>query len=99
MEDLWIPLDYTTVSTPNESQPQAHNLEVMEKFPIEFYKTTELMPKASDVKSVTMVKDRLGKREMFYGYDFTHDTSVLFGELHPPNPVLHMQLLHRYLPS
>ena len=71
------PLLIQPLVLPHESQPQAHNLEVMEKFPIEFYKTTELMPKASDVKSVTMVKDRLGKREMYYGYDFTHDTSVL----------------------
>ena len=60
------PLLIQPLVLPHESQPQAHNLEVMEKFPIEFYKTTELMPKASDVKSVTMVKDRLGKREMYY---------------------------------
>ena len=56
------PLLIQPLVLPHESQPQAHNLEVMEKFPIEFYKTTELMPKASDVKSVMPMvpKDRLG---------------------------------------
>ncbi|MDI1494915.1 MAG: DNA polymerase II large subunit [Cenarchaeum symbiont of Oopsacas minuta] len=71
------PLLIQPLVLPNESQPQAHNLEVVKNFPIEFYKITKSMPKATDVKSVVTVKDRLGKREMYSGYDFTHETSLL----------------------
>ena len=62
---------------PHESQPQAHNFEVMKHFPLSFFDATFLKQKAADVTNVDTVKSRLETKAAFYGYDFTHNTSTL----------------------
>jgi DNA polymerase II large subunit len=62
---------------PHESQPQAHNFEVMKNLPLSFFDATLQKQKAADVTSVETVKSRLETNAAFYGYEFTHDTTTL----------------------
>ena len=62
---------------PHESQPQAHNFEVMKSLPLSFFDATLEKQKASNVSNVETVKSRLETKKAFYGYDFTHDTTTL----------------------
>ncbi|MFQ5781677.1 MAG: DNA polymerase II large subunit [Nitrosopumilus sp.] len=71
------PLLVQPLVLPHESQPQAHNLEVVKSFPLEFFKSTLKHIKASDVKSVEIIKSRLDTEKQFYDYFFTHSTSSL----------------------
>ena len=71
------PLLIQPLVLPHESQPQAHNLEVTKSFPLEFYETTMMEPKASDVACVEIIKSRLETKEQFRNYHFTHNTSTL----------------------
>ena len=71
------PLLVQPIVIPHEAQPQAHNLEVCWSFPLEFFQKTAGRPKASNVKCVELVKDRLGTGGEFSGYAYTHHTSVL----------------------
>lgn len=71
------PLLIQPLVLPHESQPQAHNLEVTKTLPLEFFESTLLQLKASDVTSVEIIKSRLETKEQFFGYYFTHPTSAL----------------------
>ena len=71
------PLLIQPLVLPHESQPQAHNLEVTNNFPLAFFESTLSEQKASDVTSVEIIKSRLETKEQFYGYNFTHSTSSL----------------------
>ncbi len=71
------PLLIQPLVLPHESQPQAHNLEVTKLLPLEFFESTILQQKASDVTSVEIIKSRLETKEQFYDYHFTHQTSKL----------------------
>jgi len=62
---------------PHESQPQAHNFEVTKNFPLSFYESTYLNHKASEVNSIEILKSRLETKEEFYGFYYTHKTSLL----------------------
>ena len=62
---------------PHEAQPQAHNLEVCESFPLEFFEGTALSPKATKIDCIELAKDRLGTEKEFSGYLYTHDTTAL----------------------
>jgi DNA polymerase II large subunit len=71
------PLLIQPVVLPHESQPQAHNFEVMKKLPLEFFEDTISAKKASEVKSVEIIKSRLETERQFYDYHFTHTTTTL----------------------
>lgn len=71
------PLLIQPVVIPLESQPQAHNLEVVKKFPLEFFEDTLQKKNASQVACVEIVKSRLQNESQFYGYNFTHHTTTL----------------------
>jgi DNA polymerase II large subunit len=62
---------------PHESQPQAHNLEVVKSLPLDFFKSTLQQNKASAVSSVEIIESRLDTERQFYDYYFTHQTSSL----------------------
>ncbi|CAD6368670.1 DNA polymerase II large subunit [metagenome] len=71
------PLLIQPLVLPHESQPQAHNLEVIKFLPLEFFKSTNNQNKASDITCVEIIKSRLETERQFYGYYFTHSTSSL----------------------
>jgi len=71
------PLLIQPLVLPHESQPQAHNLEVIKFLPLEFFKSTIQQSKASDITSVEIIKSRLETERQFFGYYFTHHTTTL----------------------
>ncbi len=71
------PLLVQPLVLPHESQPQAHNLEVVKNFPLEFFTNTFEQIKASAVRSVDVIKSRLDSEQQFCDYHFTHKTSTL----------------------
>lgn len=62
---------------PHEAQKQAHNLEIVKNFPLEFFAATESEPKASEVKCIKTVKACIGTPDEYSGYEFTHQTNSL----------------------
>ncbi|RNJ80094.1 MAG: DNA polymerase II large subunit [Nitrosopumilus sp. B06] len=71
------PLLVQPLVMPYESQSQAHNLEVVKSFPLEFFESTLEAPKAADISSVDMIKSHLDTKRQFCDYFFTHTTSSL----------------------
>lgn len=71
------PLLIQPLVLPHESQPQAHNLEVVKFLPLEFFKSTIQQNKASDITCVDIIKSRLDTERQFFGYYFTHTTTSL----------------------
>lgn len=71
------PLLIQPLVLPHESQPQAHNLEVVKFLPLEFFKSTIQQNKASNVTCVDIIKSRLETERQFFGYYFTHSTTSL----------------------
>lgn len=62
---------------PHESPPQAHNLEVCDAYPLQFFEDTLMKKRAADIKSVDLVRHRLDTAGQFSDYLFTHNTSTL----------------------
>ena len=71
------PLLVQPVVIPHESQPQAHNIEIVKNYPLSFFESTLQKFKAVDITSVETIKSRLETKEEFYNYYFTHLTSTL----------------------
>lgn len=70
------PLTLTMRLDPSEVDKEAHNVDVMFRYPLEFYEATMKHPGPKDVeKLVDMVAKRLGKPSQYEGFGFTHDTA------------------------
>ena len=60
---------------PREVQRQAHHMDVMSSYPEEFYDATQRKESPSTIEPrMDMIKHRLGTKEQFEGFGFTHDT-------------------------
>ena len=59
---------------PHEVQRQAHNIDVDEKYPLNFYRSSWNMEKTSVIDNIDLVKYRLGQANQFFDYKFTHPT-------------------------
>lgn len=78
------PLIIQPIIIPHEIQRQAHNLDIMQKYPLEFYQATKSEPLPSQITGgMELVRDRLKKPEQFYDFHFTHSTSNI--TVGPPN--------------
>jgi DNA polymerase II large subunit len=63
---------------PYEVQRQAHNLDISQIYPLEFYEATWKRGKAGDfISKIETVKNRIGKENQFFDYLFTHITDFL----------------------
>jgi DNA polymerase II large subunit len=70
------PLVLTTTLDPKEVDDEAHNIDVVERYPLEFYKATLRYARPQEVKAlIETVSDRIGKPEQYEGFRFTHPTS------------------------
>jgi DNA polymerase II large subunit len=70
------PLVLTTRINPDEIDKEAHNLDVLSKYPLDFYEATMRYSNPKDVESVMdLVSGRIGKINQYEGFGFTHDTS------------------------
>lgn len=72
------PLQVQPIIIPKEVQRQAHNIDVMNKYPLKFYEETSkgLFPDEL-IDIIDIVRDRLDKKDQFRNFYFTHDTNVL----------------------
>ncbi|OYT59689.1 DNA polymerase II large subunit, partial [Euryarchaeota archaeon ex4484_178] len=69
------PLVLTTRITPTEIDKEALHVDVMERYPLEFYEKTLEFAKPDDVASIMdFVKKRIGTPRQYEGFKFTHDT-------------------------
>ncbi|MEE9564978.1 MAG: hypothetical protein V3V63_04645, partial [Candidatus Hydrothermarchaeaceae archaeon] len=70
------PLVLTLKLDPREIDDEVHNVDIVERYPLEFYESTLTYTKPQNVvKLIERVGDRIGKPEQHYGLKFTHDTT------------------------
>lgn len=70
------PITLSLVIDPKEVDDEVHSMEVVDRFPLEFYYATERFASPSDV-NIKTVKDILGKEEQFKSLGLTLDSSSL----------------------
>ena len=72
------PLLIQPVVLPHEVQRQAHNVDIANAYPLDFYEATWKQAKAADVADmIETIKNRIGDSRQFFGYGFTHMTDSL----------------------
>ena len=72
------PLLIQPIVLPYEVQRQAHNIDVVHVYPLEFYESTWKQLKAGSlVAKIELLKNRIGTENQFFGYAFTHYTGLL----------------------
>lgn len=70
------PLVLTSRIDPNEVDKEAHNVDVLFQYPLEFYEATLKYTHPKDiVKIMDTVSGRLGTPSQYEGFGFTHDTT------------------------
>lgn len=76
------PLLIQPIVLPHEVQRQAHNIDIVEKYPLNFYQKTWLGIKAADISdTIEILKNRIGSDKQFYDYGFTHSSSALISDI------------------
>ena len=71
-----VPLIFSTRINPTEIDKQAHNMDVMARYPIEFYEATQRYANPVEVaKMMETVERRLGTEVQYEGLRFSFDTS------------------------
>ena len=69
------PLVLTTRINPDEIDKEAHNLDVLPRYPLEFFEATRRYSNPKDVEKVMdLVAGRIGEKGQYEGFGFTHDT-------------------------
>ncbi|HXV89574.1 MAG TPA: DNA polymerase II large subunit [Nitrososphaeraceae archaeon] len=68
---------------PHEVQRQAHNIDVDERYPLDFYRSSWNMEKTNVIDNIDLIKKRLGHAKQFFDYKFTHTTdNIMLDESH-----------------
>ncbi len=71
-----LPLILTTRLDPSEVDKEAHNLDTLSRYPLEFYEATLRHEPAKNLESVMgLVSSRLGTELQYEQFGFTHDTT------------------------
>jgi len=68
------PLVMSSRIDPSEIDDEAHNMDVVEQYPLEFYEATREMADPEDV-DITIAEESLGTDEEYTGFRHTHDTT------------------------
>ncbi len=69
------PLVMSSRIDPSEIDDEAHNVDIMNEYPREFYEATREMADPEAVEDVmTIAEDRLGTEGEYHGFAHTHDT-------------------------
>ncbi|MFC6615701.1 DNA-directed DNA polymerase II large subunit [Halopenitus salinus] len=72
------PLVMSSRIDPSEIDDEAHNMDIVRRYPREFYEATLEMADPGDVEDAIRIgEDTLGTPEQYRGFDHTHDTSDL----------------------
>ena len=70
------PLVLTTRLDPNEIDKEAHNIDVLWEYPLEFYRATMEYKHPREIDAfMDQVSGRIGSALQYEGFGFTHDTS------------------------
>lgn len=70
------PLVLTTRIDPSEVDKEAHNIDLLRRYPLEFYEATLDYANPKDVEKIMdTVSSRLGTSGQYEGWGFTHDVS------------------------
>ncbi len=69
------PLIFNTRINPTEIDKEAHNMDVMARYPLEFYEATLRFGNPVEVKLMETVERRLGAEAQYEGLAFSFDTS------------------------
>lgn len=73
------PLMTQILVIPKEVQRQAQNIDYIKYYHKTFYENTQESPLPQTISQIMdIAKDRLGKKEQFSEFNFTHDTSILY---------------------
>ena len=69
---------------PHEVQRQAHNIDIDDTYPLDFYRSSWNLEKTTNViDNIDIVKKRLGQANQFFDYKFTHTTdNIMLDESH-----------------
>jgi DNA polymerase II large subunit len=68
------PLVLTTVLDPREVDEESHNMDIVSRYPLEFYEATLRYAKPQEVEDIIeTVSKRIGSEKQYYGFSFTHD--------------------------
>ena len=70
------PLVMSSRIDPNEIDDEAHNMDVVSRYPKEFYEATREMADPGEV-DIEIAEDTLGTDEEYAGFEHTHDTTDL----------------------
>jgi DNA polymerase II large subunit len=71
-----LPLILTTRLDPSEVDKEAHNLDTLSRYPLEFYEATLRHEHSKNLESkMGLVAARLGTELQYEGFGFTHDTA------------------------
>jgi DNA polymerase II large subunit len=63
---------------PHEVQRQAHNIDISENYPIEFYRNSWNNTQATDsIEYIDLIKKRIDQNNEFFDYNFTHPTDTI----------------------
>ncbi|MFH1751409.1 MAG: DNA polymerase II large subunit [archaeon] len=65
----------TTILNPTEVDDEIYEMEVVKKYPLEFYEKTLILA-SPFLKEVEVVQDRLDKENQFTDLNFTHETEI-----------------------
>jgi len=69
------PLVLTTRLDPDEIDKEAHNIDCLSEYPLEFYHATVEMKEPKEIEGIMdLVSKRIGRAEQYEGLRFTHDT-------------------------
>ena len=73
------PLVLTTILDPKEVDKEVHNMDVVSRYPLEFYRMSMNYESPRKIEGlIERVEDRLGSCKRYYGLKFTHDTEDIF---------------------
>jgi DNA polymerase II large subunit len=71
-----LPLILTTRIDPAEVDKEAHNLDTLHRYPLDFYESTMKHEHSKNLESIMgLVSSRIGSRLQYEGFGFTHDTT------------------------
>jgi len=70
-----LPLILTTRIDPSEVDKEAHNVDILSRYPIDFYEATLLHKHSKNLEEIMgLVSDRVGTKLQYEHFGFTHDT-------------------------
>lgn len=71
------PLVFTVALKPTEIDEECHSMEVCSEYPLRFYELAQQMV-SPEVVEIELVKNKLGRKDQYSGFLYTHETSCFY---------------------